>query len=96
MAGAFQDAGCRQDDGRDVKNTWQRLNMIATMVSSGAKAGAQGYFTISRDDQVYLAYIRDALQQITTYTEGTDYTGFIGNRMVQDAVIQQFEIGMIL
>lgn len=44
------------------------------------------------DDQVYLAHIRDALQQIATYTEGMDYTGFLGNRMVQDAVIRQFEI----
>jgi uncharacterized protein with HEPN domain len=41
-----------------------------------------------RDDQVYLAHLRDALQQIATYAEGTDYTGFLGNRMVQDAVIR--------
>jgi uncharacterized protein with HEPN domain len=45
-----------------------------------------------RDDQVYLAHIKDALQQISRYTDGMDFDAFIGNRMVQDAVIRQFEI----
>ncbi len=45
-----------------------------------------------RDDQVYLAHIKDALQQISTYTDGMDNKAFLGNRMVQDAVIRQFEI----
>ena len=45
-----------------------------------------------RDDLVYLAHIRDALQQISTYTDGMDSNTFLGNRMVQDAVIRQFEI----
>jgi uncharacterized protein with HEPN domain len=45
-----------------------------------------------RDDQVYLAHIRDALQQIATYTAGMDANSFSANRMVQDAVIRQFEI----
>ena len=45
-----------------------------------------------RDDQVYLAHIRDALQQISAYTESMDHVAFHGNRMVQDAVIRQFEI----
>lgn len=45
-----------------------------------------------RDDQVYLAHIRDALQQISEYTDGIDYEAFLGNRMIQDAVIRQFEI----
>ena len=45
-----------------------------------------------RDDQVYLAHIRDALQQISAYTAGMDYDGFLGNRMAQDAVIREFEI----
>jgi len=43
-----------------------------------------------RDDQVYLAHIRDALQQISAYTEGMDHEAFHGNRMAQDAVIRQF------
>lgn len=45
-----------------------------------------------RDDRVYLRHIRDALQQITVYTGGMDYAGFLVNRMSQDAVIRQFEI----
>lgn len=45
-----------------------------------------------RDDLVYLAHIRDALQQISTYTSSMDNEAFLGNRMVQDAVIRQFEI----
>lgn len=45
-----------------------------------------------RDDLVYLAHIVDALQQISTYTEGMDNQAFLGNRLVQDAVIRQFEI----
>jgi uncharacterized protein with HEPN domain len=45
-----------------------------------------------RDDQVYLAHIKDAFQQISMYTDGMDFDAFHGNRMVQDAVIRQFEI----
>ncbi|QEM68366.1 DUF86 domain-containing protein [Geobacter sp. FeAm09] len=45
-----------------------------------------------RDDQVYLAHIKDALQQISTYTDGMDTDAFLANRMVQDAVIRQLEI----
>ena len=45
-----------------------------------------------RDDQVYLAHIKDALQQISMYTDGMGADVFFGNRMVQDAVIRQFEI----
>ncbi|GFO66401.1 DUF86 domain-containing protein [Geomonas paludis] len=45
-----------------------------------------------RDDTVYLAHILDAVRQIQLYTQGMDYEGFSGTRMVQDAVIRQFEI----
>ncbi len=45
-----------------------------------------------RDDQIYLAHIVDALGQISTYTKGMDGEAFMSNRMVQDAVIRQFEI----
>lgn len=45
-----------------------------------------------RDDQIYLAHIVDALVQITTYTNGMDGEAFRANRLVQDAVIRQFEI----
>ena len=47
---------------------------------------------MTRDDQVYLAHIRDALQQISLYTKGMDEEAFRANRMAQDAVIRQFEI----
>lgn len=45
-----------------------------------------------RDDQVYLAHIMDAMRQIVTYTSGMDEDAFLQNRLVQDAVIRQFEI----
>lgn len=45
-----------------------------------------------RDDGVYLAHIIDAVQQIQAYTEGMDIKEFRAARMVQDAVIRQFEI----
>ncbi len=45
-----------------------------------------------RDDRVYLAHIRDALERICTYTSGMDGEAFLVNRLVQDAVIRQFEI----
>jgi len=45
-----------------------------------------------RDDQVYLLHIIDALQQIAEYTTNLDYDGFSKTRIVQDAVIRQFEI----
>lgn len=45
-----------------------------------------------RDDRAYLAHIVDALQQISEYTENLDDDGFRTARIVQDAVIRQFEI----
>ena len=45
-----------------------------------------------RDDRVYLSHILDSLQQIEEYTGGLEFEGFRANRMVQDAVIRQFEI----
>ncbi|WP_298439717.1 DUF86 domain-containing protein [Geobacter sp.] len=45
-----------------------------------------------RDDSVYLAHIIDALRQIVEYTQGMDYERFRAARMVQDAVIRQFEV----
>ncbi len=45
-----------------------------------------------RDDAVYLAHILDALRQIVEYTRGMDYERFRATRMVQDAVIRQFEV----
>jgi len=45
-----------------------------------------------RDDRVYLSHIIDSLQQIAAYTANLDYAGFSNARIVQDAVIRQFEI----
>lgn len=45
-----------------------------------------------RDDAVYLAHILDALRQIVEYTRGMDFESFRTTRMVQDAVIRQFEV----
>ncbi len=45
-----------------------------------------------RDDRVYLSHIIDALRQISEYTKNLDYDGFNAARIIQDAVIRQFEI----
>lgn len=45
-----------------------------------------------RDDTVYLAHMVDAAEQILLYTAELDYTTFAATRIVQDAVIRQFEI----
>ncbi len=45
-----------------------------------------------RDDGVYLAHILDALKQISEYAGELDYETFRTMRMVQDAVIRQFEV----
>lgn len=44
-----------------------------------------------KDDRIYLLHIRDAIQQILTYTtSGKD--GFFADRKTQDAVIRNLEI----
>ena len=47
---------------------------------------------MTRDDSVYLPHILDALGQVAEYTKGIDYDRFRATRMVQDAVIRQFEV----
>ena len=47
---------------------------------------------MTRDDSVYLSHILDALGQVVEYTKGMDYDRFRATRMVQDAVIRQFEV----
>ncbi len=44
-----------------------------------------------KDDKVYLAHIDDAIAQILAYTAG-GRDEFVKNRMVQDAVVRNFEI----
>lgn len=45
-----------------------------------------------KDDSVFLTHIADAISQIELYIQGLDAEGFRQNRLVQDAVIRQFEI----
>jgi uncharacterized protein with HEPN domain len=47
---------------------------------------------MKKNDQVYLNHIRDAINQIETYTAGLSYPEFAANRLVQDGVIRQLEI----
>ncbi len=45
-----------------------------------------------KDDSVYLRHILDAIGQIEEYVADMDQTAFMNTRLVQDAVIRQFEI----
>jgi uncharacterized protein with HEPN domain len=45
-----------------------------------------------RDEAVYLLHILDAIGQIQEYLDGLGYEEFSRSRLVQDAVIRQFEI----
>lgn len=45
-----------------------------------------------RDDSLYLLHILQAIDQIEEYLQGFDQAGFNRSRLVQDAVIRQFEI----
>jgi uncharacterized protein with HEPN domain len=40
----------------------------------------------------YLAHIIEAIRRIDCYTEGMDERAFLGNQLVQDAVIRNLEI----
>ena len=40
----------------------------------------------------YLGHIRDAIDRIFEYIDGIDETAFLENRLVQDAVIRNFEV----
>jgi uncharacterized protein with HEPN domain len=41
---------------------------------------------------VYLSHIAQAIERIEAYLEGTTREGFIGNTLIQDAVIRNLEI----
>jgi len=45
-----------------------------------------------RDDSVYLKHIRDAIEKTQAYAKGVSKSTFLGNTLVQDAVIRQIEI----
>lgn len=45
-----------------------------------------------KDDSIYISHILSAISSIEEYTAGLNEDGFLKNKMVQDAVIRQFEI----
>jgi len=45
-----------------------------------------------RDDSVYLKHIRDAIAKTKAYVKGISKSAFLGNTLIQDAVIRQIEI----
>lgn len=45
-----------------------------------------------KSDTVYLLHILDATRQVEEYLGNLDYEAFSKSRLVQDAVIRQFEI----
>jgi len=47
---------------------------------------------VKKDDSLYICHIRDAITQIKEYVAGMDENAFAESRLVQDAVIRQFEI----
>ncbi len=44
------------------------------------------------DDRAFLLHIRDALREVREFVEGTDYEGFLEDRMMQNAVMRSFEV----
>jgi uncharacterized protein with HEPN domain len=47
---------------------------------------------MTKNDLVYIRHMADSLDKILSYTSGMDQQGFLGNTLVQDGVIRQFEI----
>ncbi|HDH58096.1 MAG TPA: DUF86 domain-containing protein [Bacteroidetes bacterium] len=45
-----------------------------------------------KDPQIYLRHILDAINLVEEYIRNTDHKKFAINRMIQDAVIREFEI----
>jgi restriction endonuclease len=48
-----------------------------------------------RDDRAFVLHLSDALREVREFVEGTDYEGFLEDRMMQNAVIRFFEIGPV-
>ena len=45
-----------------------------------------------KDDKMYLEHILSALHQIAEYVHNVDERTFLKNKMMQDAVIREFEV----
>lgn len=47
---------------------------------------------MSKDELIYINDIKDCIEIILTYTKGKNENDFLGDLMLQDAVIRRFEI----
>lgn len=47
---------------------------------------------MEKDPLIYLTHIQECIGKIKEYTKGLDEEGFLGNTLIQDAVIRNFEI----
>ncbi len=45
-----------------------------------------------RDYSLYLKDILEAIRKIEKYTDNLDYTGFLGDELIQDGVVRNLEI----
>ena len=45
-----------------------------------------------KDSVIFIEHIIDCIVQIRTYTKGVSHADFMSNRMIQDAVIRNFEV----
>jgi uncharacterized protein with HEPN domain len=45
-----------------------------------------------KDDSAYLLHIADSIARIEEFTRGLDRDGFKGSRLVQSAVVREFEV----
>lgn len=47
---------------------------------------------MAKDYSIFIQHISECIQSINEYTRGMNRDGFLNNKMVQDAVIRNFEI----
>jgi hypothetical protein len=47
---------------------------------------------MKKDDLIYINHIQDCITQIKSYTQNLTKNDFLSNRLIQDAVIRNFEI----
>jgi uncharacterized protein with HEPN domain len=45
-----------------------------------------------KDDKLYLVHIAESIDKIETYLAGLDFTAFMENAMVQDAVLRNLQV----
>lgn len=47
---------------------------------------------MNKDDRIYIEHIRESISRILEYTNDLNEPKFLENKLVQDAVIRQFEV----